>query len=196
MYRVEGDITQGTPRKRRQNQLLNVGPAHLLQGAAMQNQVAFLAERLGVEYIRIWSLFSPEMMLQDGTGRPFNFSFLDTVLDFCVDRKLKLFLDLAQRRDFSLASERSTIFSRATPQPLDWFQVLEEFLVHIRRRYTEEVVSQWVFEMTFFLNDKPYFSGGSLSNLEVWKRGWGIIKAALPRARVSGPGQVCGNPAE
>lgn len=196
VYRVEGDITRGTPRKRRQNQLLNVGPAHLLQGAAMQNQVAFLAERLGVEYIRIWSLFSPEMMLQDGTGRPFNFSFLDTVLDFCVDRKLKLFLDLAQRRDFSLASERSTIFSRETPQPLDWFQVLEEFLVHIRRRYTEEVVSQWVFEMTFFLNDKPYFSGGSLSNLEVWKRGWGIIKAALPRARVAGPGLVCGNPEE
>ena len=41
VYRVEGDITQGVPRKRRQNQLLNVGPAHLLQGAAMQNQVAF-----------------------------------------------------------------------------------------------------------------------------------------------------------
>ena len=85
---------------------------------------------------------------------------------------------------------------RDSPQPLDWFQVLEEFLVHIRRRYTEEVVSQWVFEMTFFLNDKPYFSRGSLSNLEVWKRGWGIIKAALPRARVAGPGLVCGNPEE
>ena len=37
VYRIEGDITRVSPRKRRQNQLLNVGPAHLLQGAAMQN---------------------------------------------------------------------------------------------------------------------------------------------------------------
>ena len=115
---------------------------------------------------------------------------MDTVLDFCVDRRLKLHLDLAQRRDFSLASESSEIYSRDTPEQQNWFQLVDAFLHHIRRRYTEQMVSQWVFELTFYLNE-PYDAESGLSDLEVWKRGYTLIKSVFPKARVAGPGTDC-----
>lgn len=189
LHRVTASVSETIPCGRWKNRILNVGTAHLLQNAAVQRQVSFLAERLDIEYVRLWSLFSPQMLLWDGTERHFNFSFLDAVLDFCVDSRLKLHLDLAQRKDFSLASERSEIYSHSTQEEVEWFPLAEAFLQHIRRRYTEEAVSQWVFELTFYLNDQPYSS--QLSDLEVWKQGYTLIKSVLPGARVAGPGLIC-----
>lgn len=185
--RVEASTEDAVPWKKWPNRVLNVGPAHLLQSANMQNQVDLLAERLDIEYIRIWSLFSQQMMFEP--SKEFNFSFLDAVLDFCVDRRLKLHLDLAQRRDFSLASESSEIYSRDTPEQQNWFQLVDAFLHHIRLRYTERVVSQWVFEFSFYLNE-PYDAENGLSDLEVWERGYALIKSVFPKARVAGPGLI------
>lgn len=127
-------------------------------------------------------------MIQKDSGGNYNFSFLDEILDFCVDHKLKFHLDLAQRRNVSLASEKSEIYSRDEPIELNWADTLAAFLGHIKRRYTEEVVSQWIFEMTFFLNDQPYYEGAA--NLDVWRRGYSLIKSALPKAKVAGPGLI------
>lgn len=176
------------------NRLLNVGSAHLLQEAEMQNQIAFLAQRLDVEYLRIWSLFSPQML--QGTGDTFSFSKLDAILDFCVDHKLKLDLDLAQHRDFSWASESQEIYSHDTQQSINWFVILDTFLRHIRQRYTEEVVSHWIYEFTFYLNDKPLSRREGETDVEVWKKGYTLVKSILPTARVAGPGLLSGNPEE
>lgn len=138
------------PWKRWENKILNVGPIHFLQAANMQEHMLMLAERLNVEYIRVWNIFAPRLMIQKDSGGNYNFSFLDEILDFCVDHRLKLHLDLAQRRNVSLASEKSEIYSRDEPIELNWADTLAAFLGHIKRRYTEEVVSQWIFEMTFF----------------------------------------------
>lgn len=95
---------------------------------------------------------------------------------------------LAQRRNVSLASEKSEIYSRDKFVQLDWADALSAFLEHIKGRYTEEVVSRWIFEMTFFLNDRPYYEG--VSNREVWRQGCTLIKSALPKARIAGPGLI------
>ncbi len=194
IQRVEITPQQMVPLKSIQGKILTVGPAYLLQGAVMQNQVSFLARHLDVEYLRIWSPFSQQMLQGEGVDNIFHFTNLDTVLDFCVDNHLKVLFDLAQRRDFSLASESQPIYARASQKPMDWFQVLDAFLQHIRRRYTEEVVSQWVYGISFYLNDLPYSSNQDMTNEEVWRRGYSLIKSLLPKARVAGPGLLAGNP--
>ena len=194
VQRVQVDVRQERPWKRPRNRLLTVGSAHLLQEAEVRRQVEFLVQRLDVEYLRIWSLFSPQML--QGTGETFSFSRVDAVLDFCVDHKLKLDLDLAQHREFSWASESREIYSRDTQGPANWFGVLEAFLQHIRRRYTEETVSQWVYEFTFYLNDLPDDGRQDPPHVEVWKRGYTLVKSILPNARVAGPGLLAGNPEE
>lgn len=193
VHRVEADFRNRTFWEPDRSRVLTVGPAHLLQGANMQNQVLFLTQRLNIEYLRLWSLFSEQMLQGDGVGDTFHFSNLDSVLDFCVDHKLKLHFDLAPRRDFSRASEAREIYSRTSSRPQNWFLVLDKFLQHIRRRYTEEVAGSWIYEFSFFLNDHPYSDEEGVTFIDIWKRGYTLVKSILPRARVAGPGHICGN---
>ena len=107
---VRADAARLRPWKRWRNRLLNVGPARLLSNASLQKQVLFLADRLNVEYIRVWNVISPQLMVRRGERGDYNFSALDEVLDFCVDHRLRLFIDLAQRKEVAMASERSEIY--------------------------------------------------------------------------------------
>ena len=188
---VCADASQYEPWKRWENRLLNVGPAHTLASANMQKQILFLAHKLDIEYVRIWNLFSPRMMIGKA---PYNFTFVDEILDFCVDNRLKVFLDLSQRKVVALASEKKTIFSSDERTDFagekEWTDLLEAFLRHIRRRYHERVVGTWIFEFTFYLNDKPYYTSPDYSNQKVWETGYRIVKERIPSARVAGPGIV------
>ena len=196
VQRVEANIQQRVDWNPYRNRILTVGSAHLLLGANMQSQIEFLIQRLDIEYIRIWGLFSEQMLLGDGREDIFHFSNLDTVIDFCLDHKLKLHFDLSPRRDFSPASETREIYSRKLQKRYNWFRLLDEFLQHIHRRYTEEVASGWIFEFTFYLNDQPYSEDDLGNNIEVWKKSFALVKSILPTARVAGPGLICGNPKE
>lgn len=194
---LQADVSQMETWDKWENRVLNVGPAHQLSSANLQKQVLFLANRLDVEYLRLWNIFSPKMMIvSDDRRADYNFSFIDEVLDFCVDNKLKVFIDLAQRKDVALASEKQEIFSYKGFTEFEseaaWLDALKNFLVHIRRRYHGNVVGNWVFELSFSLNDKPYFISEQYSNEEVWKRGYELIREIIPMARIAGPGLVSG----
>ena len=177
--------------KKWENRLLNVGPAYVLSNAGMQKQVLFLAHKLDIEYIRIWNLFSPKMMIGE---KSYNFTFVDEIFDFCVDHKLKLFIDIAQRRDVALASEKREIYSNDDRtlfrNETEWQRLLEAFLVHIRKRYHENVVGDWIFEFSFYLNDQPYYTSANYSNRRVWDNGYELVKKKIPSARVAGPGMI------
>lgn len=193
VHQVEISLNNMTPWRPYRNRLLNVGAANLLLRAEMQNQISFLARHLEVEYIRVWSLFSQEMLQGDGEDGVFHFTNQDAVLDFAVDHNLKLFIDLAQRRDFSLASEQREIYSRETRSVVNWFELFEKFLIHIRRRYSKEIVNQWVFEFSFYLNENADFYQKGASKEEIWQRGYGLVKSYFPQAKVAGPGLLAGN---
>ena len=189
---VRADVRDLAPWKKWENKLLNVGQAHVLSSANMQKHVLFLANQLEVEYLRVWDLFSSKLMVRgDGRGN-YNFTFLDEILDFCVDNRLKLFIDLAPRKDVAMASEKVEIYSydsRSTFESQeDWLDALENFLLHIRHRYHERVVGAWIFELSFFLNEKPYYFAEDYRSREVWEQGYQQIKKVLPTARVAGPG--------
>ena len=194
--RVEADVRQRTAWNPYRNRILTVGAAHLLLGANIQSQVEFLVQKLDIEYLRLWGLFSEQMLQGNGWDDTFSFSNLDMVLDFCVDHKLKLHFDLSPRRDFSPASEAREIYSRQSSKQYDWFHLLDAFLQHIRRCYTEETVSGWIFEFTFFLNEACYSKNQQSDFWDTWKRSYSLVKSILPFARVAGPGHICGNPQE
>ena len=190
---VRADAGQMAPWKKWENRLLNVGPAHVLSSANMQRQVLLLANKLEVEFLRIWNPFSSRMMIRGSKGE-YNFTFIDEVMDFCVDNKLKLFIDLAQRREVAMASERSEIYSSDEQTEFEsaesWLDFLRSFLSHIRHRYHERVVGNWIFELSFFLNEKPYYSSDDYRSRAVWEQGYELIKRIIPSARVAGPGLI------
>lgn len=191
---IQANVEHLYKQKKWDNRLLNIGPLHALQAAAMRAQVNAMVDELNVEYIRVWHPFSKELMLYDYDHKTFNYAFVDEIIDFCVDHKMKLFFDFGPRRDVAMASENAEIYSFENSTVFEseeeWQQALRNFLHHLVRRYGLDIVSKWIFEFTFFLNDRPYYVSGAYSSIKVWNKGYQIVKECIPTAKVAGPGLV------
>lgn len=191
---IHADFRDLRPCRTWKSKLLNVGFCHLLQNAAMQRHVLMLKDKLDVEYVRVWNLFSNELMIQGDRKGIYNYALLDEVLDFCVDNNLKLFFDLAQRRDVNKSSSSTDVFVKEEETSFEssaaWIIAMESFLKHIVHRYGISRVSTWIFELTFFLNDHPYYETDRYSAGLVWEQGYHLIRSILPQARIAGPGLI------
>ena len=187
---VRCSAAKAEPVRRWENRILNVGPVHVLSDSAIQNQVLYLVDHLRVEYIRLWNPFSKRMRLYyNGT---FNYMLLDQILDFCVDHRIKVFLDLAQRKEVAMASEQSVIYetddSTVFESAFEWMNALSSVLGHIRKRYGEHIAGSWIYEISFFLNDKPYYISDSYRSSLAYEQSYAVIRRCLPAARIAAPG--------
>ena len=191
---VAVSVKKSEPRIIWKNRMLNVGTMSALFNARMQEQVLFLQARLEIEYLRLWNPFALSMMAYDEKSKEYNFSFMDEILDFCVDHHFKVFLDLAPRRERNMANERTEIAgssNRSLFRSLqEWLDALSAMIMHFRARYREETVRQWVFEMSFFLNDFPYYDAPDYSMPTLWDKSYELIKSIIPGARLAGPGMI------
>lgn len=187
---IYGEIAKMEPTKRWVNKLLSIGPMRVLASGTMQKQVLYLVDHLRVEYIHLWNVFSQQMMTRDEAG--YNYTPLDEILDFCVDHRIHLMLDLSQRRDVAMASEKTEIYRLKSElvfrNAMEWMDALGSFLFHISKRYGQNIVGEWIFEFTFFQNDVPYYLSDQYSIRTVWEQGASLVKRFIPTARVAGPG--------
>lgn len=191
---IDADIHAGSPMKKWQNHVLNVGAVYTLTSAVMQAQVLQLVEELSPLYIRLWNVFDLRLLMQ-AEGRPeLNFARLDEVLDFCADHQLRLFLDLSPRRNIARASEQSVLYDREENIIFEserlWLEALNDFLQHLRDRYGLKIVSHWIFEFSFFLNESPYYIDPHYSSSRVWELGYSAIRRIIPGAKIAGPGMI------
>lgn len=190
-YKV--DVRNKTECRKWRNLILNVGPAYILDMAAMRSFLPMLKDRLNFEYVRVWNLFSEQMMIYGNKKKEKpNFNKVDGILDFCVSYGYKVFLDLGVRSNKAMASERRVLYRKEEGivfhSQEEWERLLEQFLLHIAKRYGRKVVEEWIFEITFFLNERPYYESDCYSTKTVWNRGCQIIRQNIPNAKVAGPG--------
>lgn len=190
------DTASFVPYKKWRTKVVNVGDANVLKNAEMQKHVLLFKEKLGIEYVRIWTLFSEQLIMADETFQSFNFYHMDTILDFCVNHGIKMFLDFGPRTYIAMSSEKRYLYRQENNMEFsseeNWIRMMEAFLQHIRSRYGEGVVSSWIFEFTFFLNARPYYVADSYSSRRVWKLGYEMVKRYLPDAKTAGPGLRAG----
>lgn len=188
---VEADVRQSRPNRKRRIEILNGGTFYHLRSAGMQRQMTEIADRLRVRYLRMWSPFSKQMMVLGDKGT-YNFSFLDEILDFCVDHHLKPFIDMGQRTDAALANERMSIYDYSSVIPFSseivWLELVRSFVAHCVQRYGKEEVLGWVFEITLFLNAEPYYQTDRYSISGAYAKTFRAIRQALPGAVIAGPG--------
>ena len=174
--------------------LLNVGPVHTLRSASLQNQILFLQQRLNIEYVRLWSPFSDSMLIIGDRKGEYSFTLLDEALDFCVDHRLKVFLDLTLRKDRQMASERREMYGVPVKEYFrelpDWLNALSALILHLRNRYHESTIRDWIFEMTFFLSDIPYYDARSYNEQLAWEKSCDVIRKIVPNCRIAGPGLI------
>jgi len=193
---IHADCSRQEPYKKWVTRIMNVGEARVLKDAQMQQHILLLKEKLHIEYVRIWSLFTQDMMIVGEQKGEYNFHRLDSILDFCVSHGLKPFLDMGQRTNLAMSSEKKYLYKREDgiefASEEEWVELTERFFRHIWKRYGEETISRWIIEFTFFLNARPYYMANVFSARRVWELGYQIVKKYIPNGKIAGPGLLAG----
>lgn len=133
------------------NQIINVGSAADIMRSEVQEHVILLREAFHYEYVRFWSPFTREMLIDvNNSEHRYNFSRLDSLLDFLVGTGFKPFIELAGKpRRINRSNDNTIVYER--PQTADsaenWRGLIEAFMHHILGRFGREQISSWKFEL-------------------------------------------------
>ncbi len=148
---AKADADQRKEYHRNWMKVLNLGAAEELLQHNVQEHLLELKKGLHYEYGRIWSLFCKENCIDIHTDNTFNFSRLDQILDFMTDNGIVPFLDFGLKpkvihndvRDMVISLDRDQDFS----DPEQYRRLVLGFMRHCVRRYGEEQVNSWKFEL-------------------------------------------------
>ncbi|MGI5932281.1 MAG: GH39 family glycosyl hydrolase [Eubacterium sp.] len=173
------------------NQTINVGAAQDLLRSDVQAHVIILKEGIGFQYARIWSPFSREMLFDvNQPDENYNFSRLDTVLDFLVTTGLKPFIELWPKPRRVQRNVKAPLVFEPVQLPENqetWGAVLEAFMRHILQRYKHEEVAGWRFEL--WMDDLMMVDRKEVDvHLQAFRQTYRIIKSYSPESEVGGFG--------
>lgn len=137
--------------------MINIGSAADLMRSEIQEHVMILTRALHFHYIRFWSPFSKEMLIDiNDTEHPYNFSRLDLVIDFLLGQGVKPFIELAEKPE-RLEGTSDTHLLYGEYEEADslenWTAIMNAFVRHILTRYGKEEVDSWRFELWFDMHD-------------------------------------------
>lgn len=109
----------GTAYTRNWDRVLNAGAARDMTVCNVQGHVTYLCEQLGFRHVRIWNLFSRQMMITRDAGQyGYNFDMLDNVLDFMTAHRMVPYLDFGQRPACAVRSEGEMVYYEENPWSL------------------------------------------------------------------------------
>lgn len=171
--------------------ILNIGPAVYLINAEVQRQTLMLWKDFHYSYVRIWNLFSKQVIMQSKDKKIVNYKILDQILDFFVYNGMNVFFDLGRMTGITRENEKRLLFKKDEgilfKSEEEWREFLEHFLIHISERYGEKVVEKWIFEFSFFLNEQPYYQN-EYHVKNAWMASVQCMKKIIPNAKIAGPG--------
>lgn len=178
--------------------------AHLVVGAGRaaeglradwQRDLAVVHRECGFEYLRMHGLLEDELGVysEDKQGRPiYNFQYIDAIYDALLQTGMRPFVEfgfMPQR----LASGQKTIFwwkGNVTP-PRDynkWEQLIHELVQHWTKRYGQNEVRQWYFEVWNEPNLKDgFWTGDQAEYFKLYDATVRAVKSVSPDYRVGGP---------
>ncbi|MDO4340213.1 MAG: helix-turn-helix domain-containing protein, partial [Eubacteriales bacterium] len=183
--------------------MINAGSASILLDGGLQNQLLELKETLGIQYVRFWDIYAPNMYLdlhaEEGEQ---NYSRINGVIDFLVRNQLKPYIDLGFKpirilRNAQTAireEERSGGFASGEEAERFYRNLISFFI----SRYGMEEVSTWYFEVwednaIRFENDEGYtYAGMQAESHKAYFKQFsliaGSIRSVLPEAKIGGGG--------
>ncbi len=171
------------------NRMINGGTAHDLMRADLQGHLLLLKNELGIEYVRMWDIYSPEMMLFNGNEeRKYNFTRLDTVIDFLRKNQLRPYIELGPKPNILLRNTHEYLVAekreRIADKPELYGDFVEQLARHYVRKYGAEEVEKWYFELwmeTYSCDLEEYITVFDLLSKH--------LKSVSPNLRLGGIGE-------
>lgn len=170
--------------------IINFGDASNLLHSSVREHLMILRQAFGFEYVRFCSLFTEEFYIRPGQ-RDFNFSQVDSVLDFILEQGMKPYMDLGIKSKFVLHTIGENYLERASSMdPYDveeWEYLIVSFMRHITKRYGQHVMDDWYMELWFDENWRYEPDKGD-HYLELFDVTYRAIKACNKNIKVGGYG--------
>ncbi len=186
------DCSQYEPWNNPWKNAINLGNAVELLSAAVQKQIVDAKRELGFVCGRVEGFFDSEMHLRTGHGlRIANYTYVDMVLDFLVKNQLKPIISLDNKPKAIIKGINQFVYEKPSEKIFDDIyeckSVLDDFLMHVVRRYGMEEVQNWMFECWY---DEFYENTMGISGMftKIFTGIYQTIKARIPKAGVGGCG--------
>ena len=185
-------VTDMKPMEQCWNKVINMGSAADLLKSEVQEHVLLLSRALHYEYVRFWSIFSREMLIDvDEEEGSYNFAKLDLVLDFIVKQGMKPFIDLEEKpRRINQNTTKVLVYEEnavAFKNIEQWQRLFEALMRHWVKRYGIEELSGWKLEV--------WFGGYTIEGMDmvngyfhIFRCVYGIVKHYAPRLEIGGSG--------
>lgn len=172
--------------------IVNIGRAEDLLKNEIQEHMMLLKQSLDFIYVRFWSIFSENLLIdiKNRLGK-YNFTKLDSILDFVLSMNLKPFIDLEDKvRRINQNVKSAIVYNESQIQfenIQQWERLIEALIRHWIKRYGIDEVSQWKIEV--------WYGGYDIAGLDGWRgyfeqfdKTWKIIKQYVPEMEVGGCG--------
>ncbi len=188
---LEVDTKNKEKTKKYWKRMINIGPAENLLRYDVREQVQYLKEHLGFEYMRFWQVFSEKMMIHiDEKNTKYNFSLLDQIIDFLVSLKIKPHIELGFKNHTFFEKVERSLLEMNDENHIFMIEnnksFLEELIRHWTRRYGLEEVESWYIEIE--KNSVIQENVDTEEYFKVFDIIAGIFKNYAPNIKIGGAG--------
>lgn len=132
--------------------IINFGDAENLLHSTMREHLMILHQAFGFKYVRFHSLFTEEFYIRPNQEE-YNFTHIDSVLDFILEQDMKPFIDLGIRSKLVVHEVGVSDLERDADMDLytveDWGHLMRSFMRHVMKRYGRNVLDDWKMELWF-----------------------------------------------
>lgn len=171
------------------NKIINAGRVQDLQYQEMQKQLLLLGKNIRFQYVRMWNLYSKELMLFGRDGRN-DFARLDRIFDFLIENDFSLYLDIGFKPHIVLKGLQNPLLvemNQDGPLEQEEFAAFwRAFFRHYTKRYGSDTVKKWYFEYWYdFRNTDPEKEKQALLHIRTVRA---FIDEYAPGAKLGGLG--------
>lgn len=176
------------------SECIGAGRANEGLRADWQQQLAMLQQDVHFRYIRFHGLLHDDMRVYsvDKAGNPvYNFQYVDKLFDFLLSINIRPFVEFGFM-PADMAAGTKTIFwwkaNVSKPKSYEqWDTLITRLVKHWQRRYGEEEVKKWYFEVWNEPDLRGFFDGSQADYFELYAHTAKAVKSISPAYRVGGP---------
>ncbi len=131
---------------------INFGDASNLLHSSMREHLMQLHDALGFQYVRFWGLFVEDFFIRPEQEH-YNFSQIDSVLDFVLELGMKPHIELGIKpRMIHYKPGEADVRSQITMSDYsiqEWERLMKAFMRHLSHHYGQDILDDWRMELWF-----------------------------------------------